>query len=150
MLQPTETLENISPVMRQGIVFKKNLGQYSIRTDAGVIAGTLSSKLRKQLIYPIADPNSIKRRVMEVKDLDTVDPVAVGDVVRFIDAGDGSGLITEILPRRNKLSRPATDGARRVKKGKPVLEQVLVAYIDQVVTARLPANPPPAWNLLDR
>ncbi|MBP7686620.1 MAG: ribosome small subunit-dependent GTPase A [Thermoflexales bacterium] len=150
MLQPTETLENISHMMRQGIVFKKTLGSYSIRTEAGVIAGSLSSKLRKQLIYPIADPNSIKRRVMEVKDLDTVDPVAVGDVVRFIDAGDGSGLITEILPRRNKLSRPATDGARRVKKGKPMLEQVLVANIDQIVIVMPAANPPPAWNLLDR
>ncbi|CAG0996220.1 ribosome biogenesis GTPase / thiamine phosphate phosphatase [Anaerolineae bacterium] len=150
MLQPIETLEHTGPDLRQGIVFKKNLGQYSIRTEAGVVAGSLSRKLRKQLIYPIADPNSIKRRVMEVKDLDTVDPVAVGDVVRFIDAGDGSGLITEILPRRNKLSRPATDGARRCKKGKSLLEQVLVANIDQIVIVMPAANPPPAWNLLDR
>lgn len=150
MLQPTEILEHTGPSLRQGVVFKKNLGQYSIRTDAGVIAGSLSSKLRKQLIYPIADPNSIKRRVMEVKDLDTVDPVAVGDVVRFVDAGDGSGVITEILPRRNKLSRPATDGARRFKKGKSLLEQVLVANIDQIVIVMPAANPPPAWNLLDR
>jgi len=149
MLQPTEILEHTGPSLRQGIVFKKNLGQYSIRTEAGVIAGSLSSKLRKQLIYPIADPNSIKRRVMEVKDLDTVDPVAVGDVVRFVDAGDSSGVITEILPRRNKLSRPATDGARKFKKGTP-LEQVLVANIDQIVIVMPAANPPPAWNLLDR
>lgn len=149
MLQPTDALEHAGHNLRQGIVFKKTLGQYSIRTEAGVIAGALSSKLRKQLIYPIADPNSIKRRVMEVKDLDMVDPVAVGDVVRFIDAGDGSGLITEILPRRNKLSRPATDGARKFKKSAP-LEQVLVANVDQIVIVMPAANPPPAWNLLDR
>jgi ribosome biogenesis GTPase len=150
MLQPTETLEHTGHNLRQGIVFKKNLGQYSIRTEAGVVAGSLSSKLRKQLIYPIADPNSIKRRVMEVKDLDTVDPVAVGDVVRFIDAGDGNGLITEILPRRNKLSRPAVDGTRQFKKSRPRLEQVLVANIDQIMIVIPAANPPPAWNLLDR
>ncbi len=149
MLQPTETLEHADHNLREGVVFKKTIGQYSIRTETGVIAGSLSSKLRKQLIYPIADPNSIKRRVMEVKDLDTVDPVAVGDIVRFIDAGDGSGLITEILPRRNKLSRPATDGARRFKKSVP-LEQVLVANVDQIVIVMPAANPPPSWNLLDR
>jgi ribosome biogenesis GTPase len=86
---------------------------------------------------------------MEVKDLDTVDPVAVGDVVRFIDAGDGTGLITEILPRRNKLSRPATDGGRRFKKSRP-LEQVLVANVDQIMIVMSAANPPPSWDLLDR
>jgi ribosome biogenesis GTPase / thiamine phosphate phosphatase len=150
MLQPTDTLEHAGSQLRQGIVFKKTLGHYSIRTEAGVIDGSLSSKLRKQLIYPIADPNSIRRRVMEVKDLDTVDPVAVGDVVHVIDAGDGSGVITEILPRRNKLSRPAVDGTRQFKKSRPRLEQVLVANIDQVVIVMPAANPPPAWNLLDR
>ncbi len=150
MLQPTETLEHADHHLREGVVFKKTLGQYSIRTETGVIAGSLSSKLRKQLIYPIADPNSIKRRVMEVKDLDTVDPVAVGDVVRFIDAGDGSGLITEILPRRSKLSRPAVDGTRQFKKSRPRLEQVLVANLDQIVIVMPAANPPPSWDLLDR
>jgi ribosome biogenesis GTPase len=149
MLQPTETLEHADHNLREGVVFKKTIGQYSIRTEAGVIVGSLSSKLRKQLIYPIADPNSIKRRVMAVKSLDTVDPVAVGDNVRFIDAGDGSGLITEILPRRNKLSRPATDGARHFKKSGP-LEQVLVANIDQITIVMSAVNPPPSWDLLDR
>ncbi|HZY40399.1 MAG TPA: ribosome small subunit-dependent GTPase A [Anaerolineae bacterium] len=149
MLQPTDTLEHAGQHLRQGIVFKKTMGQYSIRTDAGIVAGSLSSKLRKQLIYPTADPNSIRRRVMDVKDLDTVDPVAVGDAVHFVDAGDGSGVITEILPRRNKLSRPATDGARHFKKSGP-LEQVLVANIDQIVIVMPAANPPPSWDLLDR
>lgn len=149
MQQPTDRYEHTDPHWRQGVVFKKTIGQYSIRTEAGVIAGSLSSKLRKQLVYPIADPSSIRRRVLEVKDLETVDPVAVGDVVRVIDAGDGSGVIIEILPRRNKLSRPATDGARRFKKSGP-LEQVLVANIDQIVIVMPAANPPPSWELLDR
>src|SRR5512147_798345 len=105
MLQPNETLEHADRPSGQGVVFKKTIGHYAIRTESGVVDGSLSNKLRKQLIYPIADPSSLRRRVMEVKEIDAVDPVAIGDVVRFIDAGDGSGLITEILPRRNKLSR---------------------------------------------
>ena len=89
------------------------------------------------------------RRVQEVKDLDTVDPVAVGDEVSFAPAADGSGVITAIHPRRNKLSRPATDGARHYKKSGP-LEQVIVANVDQIVVVMPAADPPPSWGLLDR
>ena len=149
MLQPTETLEHANQMLRQGVVFKKMLHHYSIRTDSGTITGTLSGKLRKQLNFSTADPSSMSKRVMSITDLETVDPVAVGDVVRFVDAADGSGVITEILPRRNKLSRPATDGARKFKKSGP-REQVLVANVDQIVIVMPAANPPPAWNLLDR
>ena len=59
------------------------------------------------------------------------------------------GVITEILPRQNKLSRPATDGARHFKKSGP-LEQVMVANVDQIVIVMPAANPPPSWDLLDR
>jgi ribosome biogenesis GTPase len=100
-------------------------------------------------MFSIADPSSMPKRVLEVKDLDTVDPVAVGDEVSFDLAEDGSGVILAIHLRRNKLSRPATDGARRFKKGRP-LEQVIVANVDQIVVVMPAANPPPSWDLLDR
>jgi ribosome biogenesis GTPase len=148
MIQPLDTPLNVDHV-RQGIVYKKSLGKYEVRLNDRTIVGSLSNKLRKQLIYPIADPSSLRRRVMDVQDIDTVDPVAVGDIVTLIDAGDGSGLITDILPRKNKLSRPALDGARRFKKSQP-LEQVLVANIDQIVIVTPIANPLPSWELLDR
>ncbi len=104
--------------LRQGTVVKKMLGKYTVRSADQAITCSLAGPLKKQLIFPIADPSSLRRHVLEVKDLDTVDPVAVGDEVTFVEAGDGSGLITEILPRKNKLSRPATDGARRFKKNR--------------------------------
>ncbi len=148
MIQPLDTTLNVDHV-QQGIVYKKSLGKYDVRLNDRTIVGSLSSRLRKQLIYPIADPSSLRRRVMEVQDIDTVDPVAVGDIVTLVDAGDGSGLITDILPRKNKLSRPALDGARRFKKSQP-LEQILVANIDQIVIVMPIANPPPSWELLDR
>jgi ribosome biogenesis GTPase len=136
--------------IRQGIVVKKTLGKYTVRSSEGsLIECALIGNLRKQLLFSIADPSSMPKRVLEVKDLATVDPVAVGDAVTFDLAEDGSGVITAIRPRRNKLSRPATDGARRFKQGGPI-EQVIVANVDQIVVAMPAANPPPSWDLLDR
>ena len=142
-MTPEETIQ-------QGIVVKKTLRKYTVRS-AGVslIECALAGNLRKQLMFSIADPSSMPKRVLEVKDLDTVDPVAVGDEVSFDLAEDGSGVITAIHPRRNKLSRPAADGARRYKKGGPI-EQVIAANVDQIVVVMPAANPPPSWGLLDR
>ncbi len=136
--------------IRNGIVVKKTLGQYTVRSaDGSPIECALSGNLRKQLIYPTADPSSLRRHVMAVKDLDTVDPVAVGDHVTYLLAEDGTGTIAEIQPRQNKLSRPAVDGGRRFKKSGPI-EQVMVANVDQIVVVMPAANPPPHWELLDR
>ena len=126
----------------QGTVFKKSLGQYVVDVGGRPIVCEISNKLRKQLVYPIADPTSLRRRVMSVEQIRMVDPVAIGDAVRFIDAGDGAGLITEVLPRRNRLSRRAS--------GRKPLEQVLVANVDQVVALVAAALPAPWWELLDR
>src|SRR5512143_2946441 len=98
----------------QGIVFQKNLGQYSVHSNGREISCDLSSRLHKQLIYPTADPSSLRHAVQRVRELDQVDPVAIGDVVRFVDAGEHRGMITEIMPRRSKLSRPATTPGQRV------------------------------------
>jgi ribosome biogenesis GTPase / thiamine phosphate phosphatase len=128
----------------QGVVFRKTLGHYTVHTAERDIACVLSSRLRKQLIYPTADPSSLRHTVQQVRELDHVDPIAIGDEVLFLDASDGSGMITEILPRRNKLSRPATTTGQRV------FEQVIVSNADQVVPVFAAASPPPKWGLLDR
>jgi ribosome biogenesis GTPase / thiamine phosphate phosphatase len=136
--------------LRQGIVVKKTMGKYTVRSvDSGPIGCTLAGNLSKQLMFSTANPTSMRKRVLEVKDLDTVDPVAVGDHVTYLLNEDGTGTITEIQPRQNKLSRPATDGARRFKKSGPI-EQVMVANVDQIVVVMPAANPPPSWDLLDR
>src|SRR5213075_940495 len=69
-------------------------------------------------------------------------PLAVGDTVVFHAMGADGCLITEVLPRRNALSRPAAGG-------RPV-EQVIVANVDQVVAVFSAAQPSPKWELLDR
>lgn len=126
------------------MVYKKSLGTYFVHTPDGSVTCSISSRLRKELIYPIADRSSIiHHRMQEVRDIRQIDPVAIGDCVRFLYADEGStGVITEVLPRRNKLARSAA--------GKKELEQVIAANIDQIVMVFAAARPEPKWNLLDR
>jgi ribosome biogenesis GTPase len=127
---------------RHGTVYKKSVGHYWVRVGDRTLVCSISSKLRKQLIYPIAAPSSIRRHVIAVKEIRQVDPIAIGDVVRLVDAGDGSGMIVEVLPRRNSLVRRAA--------GPKPLEQVIVTNVDQVVTVVAAAHPAPTWEMLDR
>lgn len=125
-----------------GIVFRKTTGHYTVHAYGRDIDCALSSLLHKQRIYPTADPTSLRHKVQDVRELDHVDPVAIGDHVRFVDAGNGSGMITEVLPRRSKLSRPAP--------GPGIFEQVIVSNADLVVPVFAAASPTPRWGLLDR
>jgi ribosome biogenesis GTPase len=138
---------NSQTTTQEGLVFKKLLGKYFVRAAEQTFDCSISSRLRKQLIYPIAAPTDPKRRgkrVQNVKDIGVVDPVAIGDRVSFIEADHGRGVITDVLPRRNKLVRPTAEEA-----GKHPLEQVIVANVDQVA-AVFPVHPAPKWHLLDR
>ncbi len=127
----------------EGVVYKKQLGTYFVRSADSDVVCTISSRLRKELIYPIADRSSIgHHRVQKVDDIHMIDPVAIGDCVQFVVAEDGAGLITEVLPRRNKLARSAA--------GVKQLEQIIAANVDQLVTVFAAALPAPHWNLLDR
>jgi ribosome biogenesis GTPase len=126
----------------QGLVIKKTIGQYCVQAGNRNYICKLSNRLHKELVYPTADTSSLSRRVVEVRDIHSVDPVAVGDVVTFWDAGAGTGMITAVLPRRNRLSRMAA--------GTKPLEQVLAANVDQILAVFAAARPAPKWNLLDR
>lgn len=125
-----------------GTVFKKSLGYYWVNVDGTNVVCSLSSRLRKVLIYPIADANSIHPRVQDVEDIRMADPVAIGDIVSFVDVGDGTGMIVEVLERISALVRRAA--------GPKPLEQVIVANADQVVCVVAAARPAPSWALLDR
>ena len=130
----------------QGIVFKKSQGNYFVHADGRTVTCAISNRLRKVLVYPTAAPTSLHHRVREVKNIQSVDPVAVGDVVQFADAGHATGLITEVLPRKNKLVRRSAVPM----PGAHAFEQVIVANVDQVVAVMAAANPVPKWELLDR
>lgn len=126
----------------QGVVYKRSQGYYTVRTAGRDISCELSSRLRKRLEYPIAAPTSLAHRVRAVHDLRVVDPVAVGDVVRFLPAGGDAGLITEVLPRRNQIARQ--------DPGPKPLEQIIAANVDCLAHIVPAAQPAPRWHLLDR
>jgi len=136
------TIRRATRNLTAGTVFKKGLGQYHLKTDRGIVVCSISSKLRKQLIYPEADPQSIRPSVVSVREIRAVDPVAIGDRVEFAGSTDYSGMILRVLPRRNKFSRRAS--------GRKPIEQVIAANLDQVVVVISTAQPPPNWGLLDR
>jgi len=127
-----------------GVVFRKTLGHYTVHADGREFDCVLSSLLHKELIYTIADPTSLRRKVQAIREIEHVDPIAVGDRIRFLDAGQNRGMITEILPRFSKLSRPAPVPGQRV------FEQVIVSNADLVLPVFAATNPPPKWGLLDR
>ncbi|MEM7032393.1 MAG: ribosome small subunit-dependent GTPase A [Chloroflexota bacterium] len=129
--------------LKQGIVFKKLLGQYEVHTATGIIMCSISSVLRKDLVHPTSAPwSGGLRRVQAVKNIRSVDPVAIGDYVGYVEAGDGTGVIRAVYSRTNKLARQAA--------GNKDLEQVIVANVDQIVPILAAAQPTPRWGLLDR
>jgi len=127
-----------------GVVFRKSLGHYTVHSNGRELDCTLSSLIHKNLIYSTADPTSMRRRVQEVREVEHVDPIAIGDRVRFVDAGGDCGVITEVLPRLSSFSRTAA------VPGGHAFEQVIAANADQIVPIFAAASPTPKWGLLDR
>jgi len=128
--------------VRRGLVVRKHLGEYLVESDDRVFVCSPSNILRKDLVY--FDPASERPtgRALGVAEITDVDPVAVGDDVIFLEGAEGAGLIKEVLPRRNELTRAAAGRAPR--------RQVIVANVDQVVAIVAVARPDPNWQLLDR
>lgn len=74
--------------------------------------------------------------------------VVVGDRVRVTPddpaADPPSGVVEEVLPRRNRISR------RAARRGGGRLEQVLMANLDQVLAVQSVRDPVPQRGLVDR
>ena len=126
----------------EGIVIRQHLGHYFVVIDEKQWDCALSSLLRKNLEYPEASPGSRRRRVQRVRKVRITDPVVIGDRVNIDLGDDWTGMIREVLPRRNKISRKASGSGRK--------EQLLAANIDRVMPIFALAEPRPDWNLLDR
>ena len=126
----------------EGIVIRQHLGHYFVAIDGVEWDCALSSRLRKQLEYPEASAGSRRKRVQRVRRTKVTDPVVIGDRVNIEPGDDRTGMIREVLPRRNKVSRKAS--------GSGTKEQLLAANIDRIVPVFAVTNPKPDWNLLDR
>lgn len=123
-----------------GVVYKKLLGHYQVHQNGGVIECTLSAKLWKDFEYA-----NNSQRVQSVGEVH-MDPIAIGDRVRITPSGEGSGMIVEVLSRRNYLARESA----KPMPGAHAFEQVVAANLDQVIPVFAAANPEPKWHLLDR
>lgn len=135
-----------SGAIDQGVVYKKNTGSYLVHTPSRIVPCGLSARLRKELVFAGGAGSAKRGPVRAVKPLDHADPVAIGDQVLFTPTPDGGGLITEVLPRRNQLSRRSAVPMPTAHAH----EQVIVANVDQVTPVFALANPEPKWNMLDR
>ena len=114
---------NISDLNDQGVVVKKVISKYHVYADGHTFQCGLSPQLYKE-------PSS--------------NVVAVGDIVRFIAIDGYTAIISAVLPRRNKFSRPAPKNENRL------FEQVIASNVDQIVPVFSAASPIPKWGLLDR
>ena len=105
------------------------------------------NRLRKELV--MTESTARPQRVREVRRLNTMEPVAIGDRVRFhVTQSSGraipEGLIEEVLPRHRVLARQA------VTTGSIAVGQVLVANLDQVLITFAATSPDPSLGMFDR
>ena len=127
----------------QGIVIKKTTGQYDVHTAGRTITCVPPKHSQKE-----SAPSGKNSRRGDKKAFragaDAIETIAIGDVVRFIEVPGRPATIIDVLPRQSRLSR------RAVVTGSQLVEQVIVANVDQVVPVFAAARPAPHWNMLDR
>lgn len=105
--------------MEKGVVIKSTGSRYRVLYDKGItIECSIRGKLRN-------------------KEFQTTNPIAVGDNVLFeIDRKNNSGIITEVLDRRNYILRKSSNLSKQY--------QIIAANIDQaylMITIILPETP---------
>ena len=115
--------------------------------SASLVRCRARDKLRKDLVR--TESMGRPQRVSEVKRRSVMEPVAIGDRVKFrISPTSGTamteGIIEEVLPRERELSRQG------IVTGSVAVEQVLVANLDQVILVFAAADPFPSPGLIDR
>lgn len=128
----------------EGVVIRKDIGIYQVQSHDGIVSCALSSKLNKLLIYSADNPNAQRHRVRDVYSLENADPVVVGDRVCITLPPGGSGLITKVLPRRNRLVR------RDPAPSAHPFEQIIASNLDYLIPVFAYESPTPKWGMLDR
>src|SRR5579883_1940753 len=143
--------------MLTGMVLNGEHGIFDVHTDNGILRCTLRGKLKKSFIpaqtaSPLAKSNTRYERLTaqtraKRNEEKRVQParLSVGDYVKLRQLDATTGMIEEILPRQSELAR--RDSASSDKK---VMQQTLLANLDQVVLVFAVAEPDPHFSMLDR
>jgi ribosome biogenesis GTPase len=97
-------------------------------------SGKLLFQQRASAATAVADPP-------EQEEDSTPTRLAVGDTVRLTPITATTGVIEEVLPRRNKMSRGSSETGS---------EQVMLANLDQVILVFAVREPEPHFGMLDR
>lgn len=150
----TPVTQGDSDTLREGTVVRAVSNFYDVLPGPNgdppgehIVRCRAREKLRKDLV--LSESKARPQRVQTVRRLDVMEPVAIGDRVRFrIAPTSGTevaqGVIEEVLPRERELTRQA------VTTGKVPVGQVLVANLDLVILVFAAADPFPAPGLIDR
>ena len=150
------------PETLTGVVLNGAHGIYDVHTDAGILRCTLRGKLKKAYALAQSGKSASKARPrydkllatttrderMERRDTVTTTlptRLSVGDYVKLRRLDADNGLIEEILPRQNSISRREAGS-----KEKKQLQQTMLANLDQVVLVFATAQPEPHFAMLDR
>ncbi len=117
------------PTPVDGLVVAIAHGFFEVARSGEITLCTIRGRLRKSRLHGdhIGSPSQVV--------------IAPGDWVRFNRLGAGQGIIEEVLPRRNSLSR-----ARSGSGG----EQVMLANLDHAVLVFAVREPTPHFGMLDR
>jgi ribosome biogenesis GTPase len=108
---------------KQGVVVKSTGSWYKVVTESEVYNCKIRGKLR-------------------VKGFDSTNPVAVGDKVLFFLQEDKTGVITDILERKNCIVRQSTNLSRKT--------HLLACNIDQAIIVVSLKNPETSTEFIDR
>jgi len=132
---------DVSPLL-EGLVVDGSRGIYRVETAEGMLRCEIRGRLRKQLHYANTSGTTFRNSVQRVK-VHTHDPVAVGDRVRVLVTGQGTGMVEEVIARAGgAFTRRDPDAGQGTLRSVVGLEQLVA-----VLAAR---EPEPHLGLLDR
>ena len=149
------------PETLTGVVLNGAHGIYDVHTDNGVLRCTLRGKLKKAFAHSQSSKSLSKARprydklltlprTQRIEHRDSTSnalPIrlSVGDYVKLRQLDENTGMIEEILPRQSALSRK--DAGSTSKK---IIQQTMLANLDQVVLVFATTEPEPHFGMLDR
>jgi ribosome biogenesis GTPase len=155
------------PAHLTGVVLSGAHGIYDVHTENGVVRCTLRGKLKKEFARAYSAKTVAKMRPSQqrtkrltsstqfshIERIEKRDSgaqplptrLSVGDYVKFRKLDEHTGLIEEILPRQSELSRKDSGSTE-----KHIIQQTLLANLDQVIIVFAVTQPEPHFGLLDR
>lgn len=149
------------PEILTGMILNGAHGIYDVHTEMGILRCTLRGKLKKAFAQSHAataltkarprydklssQPKTKRSDIPETTALTTLSRLSVGDYVKLRRLDATTGMIEEILPRQSELSR--RDSGSTDKK---VMQQTLLANLDQAVLVFATSQPNPHFAMLDR